>query len=79
MAHTHSIISYRCTTQKSFLRNILVSMVYTSMYRYVLSTYQYIPVNSMYFMWGRVDYINGKYHQILILHAQYHLPQPKVK
>jgi hypothetical protein len=29
---------------KSFLRNILVSMVYTRMYRYVLSPYQNIPV-----------------------------------
>ncbi len=44
MALTQSIVSDSHTSLKSFLRNILVSMVYTSMYWYVLCTYQYIPV-----------------------------------
>jgi hypothetical protein len=43
MSRTHSIVSDSHMTQKSSLRNILVNMVHTGMYWYILSSFLDIP------------------------------------
>ena len=45
MSRIHSIVSDSHRTQKSILRNILVNMVHTSMYWYILSSYLDIQVD----------------------------------
>jgi hypothetical protein len=61
VSHTHRLVSHSHTTQVSILRNILVNMVQTSIYEYVLSIYWYVPVQQhvLIFIWGSRHYFHA--------------------